>query len=231
MFQNKNVLTLIVLFFSFKTIAYDQKSFKSDLFSPLEFEKSKETLLWGSSLTLFLIATQEKTIRPTQDTISSSKPLGNLAQLGDISGQMVPNLLYMLYQYSWGNDIRRTQYMLKTSFFAGFTTFFLKRIVNQKRPNSSDRNSFPSGHTTTAFAFAGVVAKEHPEYQLSAYGLAALVAFSRINDNAHYLHDVVMGASIGLAYAQAFGREQQKKLSFNLIPFADGAFLSKKWFF
>ena len=100
--------------------------------------------------------------------------------------------------------------MFKASLFAGGTTFFLKRLFNEKRPSSSDRLSFPSGHSTTAFAFAGVIAREHKEWKYPAFALAALVGYSRMNDNAHYLHDVTMGATIGLAYA--YGLEEESNI-------------------
>lgn len=57
------------------------------------------------------------------------------------------------------------------------------------------------GHSTTAFAFASTVASLHSWYWgVGAYSLAAAVAFSRINDNRHYIHNVVAGATIGISY-------------------------------
>lgn len=202
---------------------YDDQAFKEDLFSPFNYEPSKKILSYGGAGVLLLLATRNETIDPLQENLSENKPLGDLAELGDVSGQLVPNAIYAGYQYFFAGEKgkERSLYMTKASLFAGGTTFFLKRLINQKRPNSYDRNSFPSGHTTVAFAFAGVIHNEHPEYKYPAFALASLVGVSRINDNAHFLHDVVAGASIGLAFAYSLHR----KSPISFLPYEDGAMI------
>lgn len=61
--------------------------------------------------------------------------------------------------------------------------------------------SLPSGHATTAFAAAGVVALVHPRLRAAALALAALVAMSRVYLGVHHPLDVVAGALLGLAIA------------------------------
>ena len=70
---------------------------------------------------------------------------------------------------------------------------------------SSDRQSFPSGHTTTAFAVASSVTSEvhrmWPQYQWYVgpvmYGGATLVGLSRMYHDQHWASDIVLGAAVG----------------------------------
>jgi membrane-associated phospholipid phosphatase len=60
--------------------------------------------------------------------------------------------------------------------------------------------SFPSGHSTCAFAIGTVLASEYRDNRLVpplAYAAAALCAMSRMHDNAHWLSDVIIGSAIG----------------------------------
>jgi undecaprenyl-diphosphatase len=59
-------------------------------------------------------------------------------------------------------------------------------------------SSFPSGHACNAFMIAALLAEQFRRKQYVFYGLAALVALSRIYLGVHYPSDVIMGACIGL---------------------------------
>ncbi|MCC7134035.1 MAG: phosphatase PAP2 family protein [Gemmatimonadales bacterium] len=63
----------------------------------------------------------------------------------------------------------------------------------------SSNASFPSGHTTLAMAIATSLAHSTPDgwTDIAFYGAAAVTGFARINDNKHWLSDVVGGAAIG----------------------------------
>ena len=61
-------------------------------------------------------------------------------------------------------------------------------------------SSFPSGHTTVAFAAATVFAKEYkdnPIIPIIAYSAASLIGLSRIAENVHWASDVFVGATVG----------------------------------
>ena len=71
--------------------------------------------------------------------------------------------------------------------------------------SAEDYRSFPSGHTSTAFALASTVSRETQMWWPGsrwyigsvAYGSAALVGISRMYNNAHWASDVMAGAAIG----------------------------------
>lgn len=63
-------------------------------------------------------------------------------------------------------------------------------------PNS---HSLPSGHSTTAFAAATVLAATFPRFRIAFYALAAGIAWSRVVVGVHYPLDVLAGAALGVA--------------------------------
>ena len=91
---------------------------------------------------------------------------------------------------------------------SGITAMILKVIVGRPRPYTGEiafspftfgsaHASWPSGHTTSAFAFAVAVGMAFPKLRWPMLAIAALTGFSRMVLNMHYLGDVIMGATIG----------------------------------
>lgn len=71
-------------------------------------------------------------------------------------------------------------------------------IVNKTHKNIKDA-SFPSGHTSTAFALATSLSLEYPKWYVIApsFVFAGTVGYSRMELGAHYPSDVLIGALIG----------------------------------
>lgn len=61
--------------------------------------------------------------------------------------------------------------------------------------------SFPSGHTMSSFEAATVIFLMHRRWGICAYGMAALIAFSRMYLYVHFPTDVLAGAIFGIALA------------------------------
>lgn len=78
----------------------------------------------------------------------------------------------------------------------------LKHITKEERPDGSNNQSFPSGHTATAFAAAEFMRQEYkdvsPWYGVLGYGAAAATGILRLYNNKHWVGDVVAGAGFGV---------------------------------
>ena len=78
--------------------------------------------------------------------------------------------------------------------------YVFKKGPNGEKLSSSDFASFPSGHTTAAFAAATVYALEYrdkPLIPILSYSAATLIGLSRLTENKHWPVDVVAGAMLG----------------------------------
>jgi membrane-associated phospholipid phosphatase len=76
----------------------------------------------------------------------------------------------------------------------------VKFATHRTRPDGSNAQSFPSGHTASAFATATVLNRHFGwKAGVPAYAFAAYVGASRTSANKHHLSDVLMGAAVGIA--------------------------------
>ncbi len=142
--------------------------------------------------------------------------------LGDPGSVVVGAGLYFLGRF---DGQRRTEdlglHSVESIVLANVVTTTLKITAGRARPyaspdnaanfqlmrglKSDDYRSFPSGHSTTAFAFASVIATETQRWWPGTrwiigpifYGGAALTGVSRVYNQAHWASDVMSGAAIG----------------------------------
>lgn len=91
--------------------------------------------------------------------------------------------------------------VFSAALMAGFVNT-LKHTTKEVRPDNSSNNSFPSGHTATAFMCATILHKEYgmlsPWYSIGGYTLAGLTGVPRQLNNRHWIGDVLVGAGIGM---------------------------------
>ena len=84
------------------------------------------------------------------------------------------------------------------------TTWGLKVIVDAERPDGGG-HSFPSAHTTVAFASATHIWKRYGwKWGAPAAAAATMVATSRVDTRDHYVRDVLVGAAIGTVSSMLF---------------------------
>jgi membrane-associated phospholipid phosphatase len=114
-----------------------------------------------------------------------------------------------------GTRFRATTYDMLDSAIVNFAyTEVLKVAVGRERPNGQDNKSFPSGHTSNAFTLA-TVAQVHYGWKVGvpAYVLAGLMGASRIDQDKHWLSDVVAGAVLGTVVGLTVVRVNSRALA------------------
>lgn len=107
-----------------------------------------------------------------------------------------------------------------------------KAVIHEQRPDNSDNNSFPSGHSAVAFASATSLHRRYGwQYGVPAYAVATLTATARVASRKHHWYDAAAGGAIGIAsgwlFTDAFNDNVQ------LIPWADskgfGVLVAMPW--
>ncbi len=105
----------------------------------------------------------------------------------------------------------------------GVSTHFVKQGVGRERPNGNGENSFPSGHTASAFMAAEFLHQEYkdvaPWIGYAGYFVATATGTLRMYNNKHWFSDVVAGAGFGIA---------STKISYLVYPYIKSLFTTKK---
>jgi hypothetical protein len=138
--------------------------------------------------------------------------------LGPVGLGLVTLGMFIGGRYSEDPRFRDMSYDLSVAFVVNLGyTGALKAAIGRERPNESDDDSFPSGHTSNAFTLASVASAHYGNsVGVPAYGLASLIGLSRIRGNAHWLSDVVAGAALGHLVGRAVVRQNGSPLSIKL---------------
>ncbi|NIM91770.1 MAG: phosphatase PAP2 family protein [Candidatus Aminicenantes bacterium] len=198
------------------------KDFKETLFSPKDWKK-KDFLTFSAVLgagTLIYVLDQE-----IQDWAQSRRTIvsEDFASIGNNIGHgfFLTGLIAGLYttgELTKNYPLRKTALLsLESWLISGFIAYVFKIVAGRARPyteaskntfhmfsGKSRFHSFPSGHSSSAFAVATTIADQTEDVLVDffAYTLATLVALSRIHDNKHWLSDVFVGSAIGYFVAK-----------------------------
>ena len=173
---------------------------------------------------------QDSRSSTTDDLLDVFEPFGN-------SAIVFPTLVgfYLYGQFGENEKIERTALLAAESFLvSSLFNSVLKVMMRRTRPfdgvsadtfdsSFTGNNSFPSGHTTTAFAIATVVANEYEKVPFIApisYGIATLTGLSRLNDQKHWASDVFFGAALGYFTSKTILRlhSNKKGRHFTIYP-------------
>lgn len=122
----------------------------------------------------------------------------------------------------------------KAIFLTSLSHMSMTAAFQRDRPNKGNdflpwSSSFPSGHTSSAFATAGSLAYSYGwKAGIPAYGLASMIAYSRVRMEKHWASDIVAGAFLGTFWARASFDSDNKSDEFTFVPIPifDGMMIS-----
>ncbi len=159
-----------------------------------------------------------------QDTSETPPEVGTTQKVGDV-------ILFALPAATLGTsfiigDNKGAWQFTKGLLLTEAVTFGLKLGINKPRPDFSNDNSFPSGHTSTVFHSAGYIHRRYGfKYSIPAYALAGFTGASRIDSKKHDILDVLAGAAIGLGSNLIFTTEYQQEHMQLTFSSGDGTYL------
>jgi membrane-associated phospholipid phosphatase len=145
-----------------------------------------------------------------QDTADTKPQVGTTQKISDV-------ILFALPAVTLGSsfiigDKEGAWQFTKGLLLTAGITYGLKLGVNRQRPDKSDDNSFPSGHTSVVFHSAGYIHRRFGfKYSIPAYVLAGFTAASRIDSKKHDILDIVAGAALGLGSNLLFTTKYQQE--------------------
>ena len=139
---------------------------------------------------------------------------------GDIIAVTNPAIAYGSTYYM--DDPEGRQQFYRSFATNAVATYGLKKAIDKDRPDHSDDDSFPSGHTSIAFQGASFIHKRYGlEYSIPAYVGATFVGYSRIEADKHHTSDVLAGAALGVASSMFLTKSYHNDelvISANLAP-------------
>ena len=195
----------------------------SYLSTPISYVRTlpltKLAVVAGITAGIYQYDTQIHDWSQTHRTAFSSKIASFVEPLGGTQSLTPAGLMYV-FGYMTNDPRAKSAAVLgvKSVLISSFVTASIKTYSHRHRPNSGDpynswdgpsaslnNLSFPSGHSTAAFALATVFAEQYNDSMFIpplAYGLASLTALSRVHDNKHWASDIFLGSAIGYITAK-----------------------------
>ena len=204
----KIVISICILFISIKTIAQSAvvDTVKVDTISSLKFNY-KQLIVPSILIGYGVIGIESDQIKDFNDQIKTevNEHIDTKISVDDFSQYAPAASVYVLNAFGvkGKNDLRDRSVIFATSYLIMASTILgLKSVTHVTRPDGSSNNSFPSGHTATAFAGAEFLYQEYKDqsiwYGIAGYAVATGTGLFRIYNDRHWLTDVAAGAGIGI---------------------------------
>ncbi len=126
----------------------------------------------------------------------------DVSRYGDFWGTGIPEAIIIGGQiyFDKDNGIPAAEGL----FVGGVITHASKLLIARERPDSNTKTGMPSGHTQAAFSLAASMTESYG-WNVGApfWGLGVFTGLTRLADDAHWLSDVVAGATIGILFGRA----------------------------
>ena len=168
--------------------------------------KSKSSIV--AVIIVFLLLFSKYTF--AQDTSETTPQVGTVQKIGNVVLIALPAVT-LGTSFIIGDNEGAWEFT-KGLVLTEAVTYGLKLGINKQRPDRSNDNSFPSGHTSTVFHSAGYIHRRYGfKYSIPAYALAGFTAASRIDSKKHDILDVIAGAAIGLGANLIFTTEYSQE--------------------
>jgi undecaprenyl-diphosphatase len=197
---------------------------KAYVTAPLHW-RSREWLYFGGAVAAIGLAHHYDSTVRTHFVDNSPEGIGN--SNSHALSDAAPAAAILIGTWAYANLIddndgrREAGAMLEAAVLSSGMAYVFKYASGRKGPDQttdpnqwwSGGNSFPSEHTTAAFAIGTVLAESgNDSYRwvrrIIGYGAAGYTAYARLSHNAHWLSDTVAGAALGAASAHfAMNRE------------------------
>jgi hypothetical protein len=157
-------------------------------------------------------------------TLSSANSLDEPLGPGAIVGGMPAQIGAAFATYGLGRVLKNDCIaavggeLVQAQLMAQLLTYSIKGTVRRSRPEGGGF-SFPSGHTTSAFASATVLQRHFGwKVGVPAFGAATYVAAQRVQGKRHYLSDVAFGAALGIVAGRTVTMPGGHKMTLGPIP-------------
>lgn len=227
----KSKLIALLLFLSVNTV-FSQEVTKTDSIVPIKKEVLKfdyKALIIPSALMAYgIIGIESDGLKGFNANIREevTEDIDDRFTVDDFSQYAPAVAVYGLniFGIEGRNNFKDRTIIMGTSYLLmGTWVTVMKKTTRIERPDKSSFNSFPSGHTATAFACAEFLWQEYKDvsiwYGISGYAVAAGTGFFRIYNDKHWLTDVAMGAGIGILTT---------KIAYWVFPLMDKYIFTKK---
>jgi len=182
-----------------------------------------ELAFWGVSTAALVAAWHLDDQLRRDDPAHRSRRTDRLARTGYTLGgsrTLVPAMwsaMAMSHVTGWPADLDRVANVVVGTAMAGLVTEAIKSSVGRGRPRDvhdprqfqpftrdNAWMAFPSGHATAGFGLATALAYEFDlgGWEAIGYGMAGMIAWSRVYHDAHWVSDTIAGAIVGIAVAR-----------------------------